>query len=70
MSKESECGESLRVHICQGELHRVKDDGKDRVLCMNALARLIRHGHDVDVKEIVPRKFKKEIPDHYIILDQ
>ena len=67
MSKESECGESLRVHLCQGELHRVKDDGKYRVLCMRAITRLMRNNHDIEIKEIVPRKFKEDLSEHYII---
>jgi hypothetical protein len=67
MSKESECGESLRVHTCHGPLHRVKDDGIYRTLCMSAITRLMRNGHDMEIKEVVPRKFKKETPEHLII---
>lgn len=57
---ESECGESLRTHMCQGPLYKVIDNGRSVILCMGVVKRLIREGHDIEIKENVPRKFKKK----------
>ncbi len=67
MSRDSECEESLRYHTCQGPLHKVIDNGESRVICMGAIKTLILKGHEIDIEENVPRKFKKELSSIVII---
>jgi len=57
---ESVCEESLRDHRCEGPLYRVEENKTHRVICMGAIKKLIREGHDIEIKKNVPRKFKKE----------
>ena len=62
-----ECAEPLKKHYCQGPLYRVTDNGVSKVLCLGIIKRYIRSGHEIDIGDKVPRKFKKEESSIYIM---
>jgi len=64
---ERECEMPLKDHLCRGPLYRVTDNGHRRYLCMGAIKRLIRENHEIEIGENVPRKFKNEEPDIFIM---